>query len=47
MHQNVVSAFPAKRLIIKRVRAVVPQEAGMPVNRKQEFAWVGKQWQKT
>ena len=29
MHQNVVSAFPAKRLIIKRVGAVVPQEERM------------------
>jgi hypothetical protein len=28
MHQSVVSAFPCKRLITKRVRAVVPQKTG-------------------
>ena len=28
MHPSMVSAFPAKRLIIKIVRAVVPQESG-------------------
>jgi hypothetical protein len=28
MHQSVVSAFPTKRLITKRVRVVVPQETG-------------------
>jgi hypothetical protein len=34
MHQNVVSAFPAKRLIIKRVGAVVPQEGRMRIRAK-------------
>ena len=37
MHPSVVSAFPAKRLIIKIVRAVVPQESadkGKLENRK-------------
>jgi hypothetical protein len=34
MHQSVFSAFPAKRLIIKRVRAVVPQETQGLIKRK-------------
>jgi hypothetical protein len=28
MHQSVVSAFPCRQLITKRVSAVVPQETG-------------------
>jgi hypothetical protein len=28
MHQSVVSAFPCRQLITKRVRVVVPQETG-------------------
>jgi hypothetical protein len=42
MHQNVVSAFPAKRLIIKRVKAVVPHETGIRVKRKTGSARAGE-----
>jgi hypothetical protein len=43
MHQSVVSAFPAKRLIIKGVRAVIPQETqGLIREGKQERSRAGK-----
>src|SRR5208282_5079486 len=46
MHQGVVSAFPAKRLIIKTVGPVIPQRLGTWVNRKKGNAQAGRRRRK-